>query len=244
MPNKLNNMTTAAELKKYFSSRLRGSRTLKGLEALFCGIKESIEPKYWNNFKKYHFYYDPKDDEKQNFFAKIKLSQKKLIKYRQKIEEDDYNAVVDAFSEFGILMLCMAWKNGDLKKEMSIVNGILAQHGHSKNEGIDCYGFPIVDPNSQNTVFFQFGLFLQTMSDRNGDDYKSVEPIIDQHSIRAYKYFIKKEQEPQEVKKIEENDVKGYKKWHYKQMHIFKGDENAFLLLNQIMFLLGKKIKP
>ena len=197
MEKKHNNTITATELRKLFSSKLNRLKTEKDLKTLFCAIKGIIEPKYWNSFKKYHFYYDSVESEKQNFFAKIKFSRKKIIDYREKVEK------------------------GDLKKEMSIVNGILAQHIHSKVKGIDCYGFPIVDSNSKNTVFFQFGLFLRTMSDRKDDNYKNVEPIIDQHSIRAYKYFINEEREPQEIEKIEETDVKEYKKWHYKQMQKF-----------------------
>ena len=153
--------------------------------------------KVWKGFLKYHFYYDPVSGNCENIFSKIVFPQNfKSAYYAAK--EHGYEKIFNSEPNFMFLFLCMAWKNGDLEKEESIVKGLSVE---KTNEGNDCYGYPII--SLEGPVFYQFGLFLQTMSNRKNKalNYTTVEPIIDQHSLRAYNFFFKN-------KSIGEADVK------------------------------------
>lgn len=133
----------------------------------------------------------------------------------------------------------MAWKNGDLGKENLIREAFSGDAADIK-----------VKADGTISVFYQFGKFLKTYSEAE-DDFSKVEPIADQHTFRAYLYFVKNSEEglsrdtfPQKFKE----DWIEYRKW-YKGIieECFKTDEatnkEAFWLLNHIMFVLGKAIK-
>lgn len=122
------------------------------------------------------------------------------------------------------LLYAMVWKNGDLGKERTIVEGILATSDDLPEQGI---------------VFHQFGKFLK--------DHK--EPIIDQHVMRCF--LIKNananaEQEIEEylqittVTKKHIDIIKKYKEW---VKEIVKNKKYSANDIDEILFALGKMIK-
>lgn len=248
---------TAKVLKKEIGERLNSVNSMVDLKDIFkeIGKVKNIEwaSKYkniWNGFKNYHFYYDPDTKKRENIFDGMKIPERLKSDYYE-VQKSGYEKIFNFEPNLMMLFLCMAWKNGDLDKEKHIVEGIIVkEEEHNKDEN-DCYGYPVI--NSEGPVFYQFGLFLQTMSKRNEKEkYSTVEPIIDQHSLRAYNFFFDKENDLENAEvelnsktKIRTNIclVRNYKKWHKETMERLNGEEDAFLLLNQIMFILGKMIK-
>lgn len=137
------------------------------------------------------------------------------------------------------LLYSIVWKNGDLGKENHILSGIC---GHEKKD-------------EKGYVFYQFGKFL-------GDQNKE-EPIIDQHTLRAYGAYlcldnqisrilacIKEENKSidfeyyRKLKLTTKNEVpliEDYKKW-IKQQYLFKQKDFVYNL-DLVLFALGKAIK-
>lgn len=154
------------------------------------------------------------------------------------------------------LMFALMWKNGDLGKEKSIAFGLRQQ----KNVGseLDAYGYPATYSAASfkesaeekkrsvpPSVFYQYGLFLNTLlKQRKNRNFLEVEPIIDQHSIRAYICLYKKDKTPKVVSgsKIQKY-AKEYKEWHRGVIEKCPDSLNAFLVINEVMFLVGKHLK-
>jgi hypothetical protein len=112
-------------------------------------------------------------------------------------------------------MYSILWKNGDLGKERHII------------AGIENY-----DPTSNGTVFHQFGRYLSNKK----------EPIIDQHTIRAYKIYIGADvEECCKIKAIGNKDtniVNQYKDW-VKNLK----KPNLQYEIDKIIFATGKYAK-
>ncbi len=133
------------------------------------------------------------------------------------------------------LLYAMIWKNGDLKKEKHICQGILDSN--------------IVEEKRKSTlVFYQFGKYLT----------KTIgQPIIDQHVLRAFAIFTKID-----VKNIDEEKVDiirrtknlkvgsvdlipEYKTWLLKvsQNDEQKNFQDYSYYIDKILFAAGKTIK-
>lgn len=123
------------------------------------------------------------------------------------------------------LLYSVVWKNGDLGKEKHIVEGVLAseeEHGDlSKKSGL---------------VFYQYGKHLA----------KREEPIVDQHTIRAFLLFQNLESTDSEISDIREKstlkneELCSFRSW-IKSLEI-GGVDNQFYL-DKVLFSLGKAIK-
>lgn len=118
------------------------------------------------------------------------------------------------------LLYSVLWKNGDLGKEVHIVEGVL-----STCEGND-------DARTAGIVFYQYGRHL---ADRK-------EPIVDQHTILAFMLFQNLKSDDDSITKIrkkdkvEMEDLVSYKKWMKSQR---KSDiENQFHI-DKVLFSLG-----
>lgn len=122
------------------------------------------------------------------------------------------------------LFYSMIWKNGDIQKLKSIINGIVQD-----------------DKEIPSLVFKQFGRFLATVD----------EPIIDQHVIRAYIASGKYEEKiPKNTSLYNANNetikiVDSYKEYILEQAkRIDKGSlRNTLIVVDEILFLLGKYLK-
>lgn len=130
------------------------------------------------------------------------------------------------------LLYSVLWKNGDLKKERHIVNGVLSQEVGAE------------EPNG-GLVFYYFGKHLT--------DKKS--PIIDQHVLRAYMLYKCKNQNDfdnicrkKTVNLTDIDECKCYLNWHQNLLREkeFKDDLKQVELtyhLDRLLFGLGKFIK-
>ena len=131
------------------------------------------------------------------------------------------------------LLYSLAWKNGDLGKIKHIYNGIIA--------GID-------EPNknvNQAIVFHQFGKHLANQKQ---------QPIIDQHVIRAYAFYISKNLDDEKqyaIRRIEEitknhNDVvNSYVKWIQDLISEkeIENERDFIYQVDRLLFAVGKTIK-
>ncbi len=140
------------------------------------------------------------------------------------------------------LLYSIIWKNGDLGKEKHVIEGILK--------------FNKVD--EKGIVFYHFGKFI--------GDIDKKEPIIDQHTLRAYGIYLEIngkvdeifEKIPNKNKKIKKMNleyyrklsitskkelplIESYKNW-IKQHKLYK-HENFTYSLDLVLFALGKSIK-
>lgn len=122
------------------------------------------------------------------------------------------------------LLYSVLWKNGDLGKEKHIVEGVLASKdddNSSKERGL---------------VFYQYGKHLA----------KREEPIVDQHTIRAFLLFKNIESEDSEITKIRKKDtlkndeLLNFRIW-IKSSEI-GGIDNQFHI-DKVLFSLGKAVK-
>jgi len=123
------------------------------------------------------------------------------------------------------LLYSVLWKNGDLGKEVHIVEGVL-----STEEGKD-------DSSKENgLVFYQYGKHLA----------KREEPIVDQHTIRAFLLFKNLNSSDSVVtiirKKgtLEREDLLAFKEWI--ALRTNGGVEQQFHI-DKVLFALGKSIK-
>lgn len=125
-----------------------------------------------------------------------------------------------------MFLISVLWKQGDLGKEQRIIDGIKS-------------------PDTlTNKVFPQFGRFLISLSNenqKNNPNYENIQPIIDQHSLRAFCFSIKKEYK--ESKTPSQEIYAQYIEWHKSVLRKHKDSELRFLMLNEIMFVLGKALK-
>ena len=123
------------------------------------------------------------------------------------------------------ILYSVLWKNGDLGKERHIVEGVTAA----------C--MDVDDLNrDKSLVFYQFGRHLANRE----------EPIVDQHTIRAFllfKYDGDEESEITRIRKIAKvgkEDLAQFKEWL--NSHSCKNIENQFHI-DKDLFALGKAIK-
>lgn len=122
------------------------------------------------------------------------------------------------------LLIALIWKNGDINKIKHIVSGI-------ENKPLE---------STTAKVFTQFGKYLS-----NKD-----EPIIDQHTMRAYKYFVEKIEleDLNKSRTINNSDLKyieSYKNWLNKRAKEIKQDQRVQVVreIDKLMFTMGKLIK-
>lgn len=123
------------------------------------------------------------------------------------------------------LLYSILWKNGDLGKETHIVEGAIAalegQDNYSKENGL---------------VFYQFGKHLAQRE----------EPIVDQHTIRAFLLFQNLQSDDLEITKIRKNktikiqELLNFKSW-LNSCEIEKIEHQFHI--DKILFSLGKSIK-
>ena len=178
--------------------------------------------KIFKDFKKYNFFVDIDDQEKiikKNFFRNLKFSDLSMLNI-------NHEEIISKYSPLEMFLIAVLWKQGDYGKEQQILKGI-------NNPNI-----------SANKVFPQFGHFLITLSEENQKDkpnYENIEPIIDQHSLRAFCFS--KGIEYKEGRDSSQNTYKEYIKWHRGILKKCTNAEHCFLMLNEIMFVLGKALK-
>lgn len=122
------------------------------------------------------------------------------------------------------LLYSVLWKNGDLGKEKHIVEGVLASENDDNSS------------KERGLVFYQYGKHLA----------KREEPIVDQHTIRAFLLFKNIESEDSEITKIRKKDtlkndeLLNFRIW-IKSSEI-GGIDNQFHI-DKVLFSLGKAVK-
>lgn len=155
------------------------------------------------------------------------LKSENKIDNKLDLELDISQKITDPLTK---ILYALAWKNGDLQKIKHIINGII----ESNNED---------DPSKQGLVFNQFGKHL---TDRNN------QPIIDQHTIRAFAVFKaetdddKAISEARKIKLINNEQISDYKKWIKTYLEKVNSEESKSEILyyvDKILFLIGRKIK-
>lgn len=127
------------------------------------------------------------------------------------------------------LLYSIVWKNGDLKKERHIIEGVESiKYINEKKSGV---------------VFFQFGKHLA----------KRTEPIIDQHVLRAFGLFFKELNNDETIKlrkkntvdKKDANLIEQYKRWLISDSlskELIEQDNYTFHI-DKVLFALGKSVK-
>jgi len=175
---------------------------------------------------------------------RILLAEIEELETKGILEENKFNIQKIDFTKESTLtkiLYSILWKNGDLGKENHLIAGI---------KGIE-------KDDHKGLVFYQFGKYL--------NDDKRKEPIVDQHTLRAFgvycclsnnieniqkkvqikkgnlklntEYYLKFEATSQrEIPLIEE-----YKNW-IKSHELYKENEFVYIL-DMILFALGKSIK-
>lgn len=155
------------------------------------------------------------------------------------------------------IIYAFLWKNAgmDLKKIPAIISGLLQEKREDESEIRDCYGYTNfykdITDGTDNTVFYQYGLYLKSKKDGNVN-FTEVEPIIDQHTLRAW-YYLNKEDESINCDNKKEpiqnrTNIAEYKKFYQTVVQTasegdVKKSKKAFYLLNAIMFVVGKGLK-
>jgi len=131
------------------------------------------------------------------------------------------------------LLYSVAWKNGDLRKFNPLKHGLTDDDGRN-----------IRNIENGSYVFYQYGKHIL---DRG-------QPIVDQHTGRAFKYMKVREEkgetlkeedirEIREYKKLNEQDYIGYLGWVDKVLPSNLEDrDNILSCLDKIMFSLGKAL--
>jgi len=161
---------------------------------------------------------------------KINISTNDITKLKNSNILSDENKILPLTDSLNLsplekLLYSVLWKNGDLGKEKHIIEGVLAaeddQDDSSKERGL---------------VFYQYGKHLA----------KREEPIVDQHTIRAFLLFINIESEDPEITKIRKKDtltndeLLSFRVW-VKSSEI-GGIDNQFHI-DKVLFSLGKAVK-
>jgi hypothetical protein len=146
-------------------------------------------------------------------------------------------------------MYSLIWKNGDLLKIKHIISGILGEviidNNHTE---IEVEENNKTDENSP-LVFNQFGKYLND----------KVEPIIDQHVIRAFAVYKAKYNVDSEINEVNENRqistlkyklhnqlVNEYKEWLISNeiTSELKNIDGYKYYIDKLLFAAGKSIKP
>lgn len=234
------------------------TQTIESLTELWTQIKNRY-PKAASSFIETYFgkdntenWDDPKSIDVIDF---SNLDKDKLEEYKNDIQNILNNPSQDMNLEQKILF-AFIWKNAgmDLKKIPAIICGLF-QESDKNDEARDCYGYPNlysdIEKGKDSTVFYQYGLYLKSKKDGTVN-YSDVEPIIDQHTLRAWHYLHKEIKNIKTDKKNEPEqnaqNISDYKIFYQnivKQVSLsdVKISKKAYYLLNAIMFVLGKGIE-
>lgn len=170
----------------------------------------------------------------------------------KRYKEDTQSLLLNPSNDLSIeqkIIYAFLWKNAgiELNKIPAIITGLLQEKISEDSKIRDCYNYTNLYSDvggSNSTIFYQYGLYLKTKKDGN-INFTEVEPIVDQHTLRAWSSLNdNREEEP-----IQNYDnIRDYKNF-YKNIieKASEGDikksKEAFYLLNAIMFVIGKAIK-
>jgi hypothetical protein len=128
------------------------------------------------------------------------------------------------------LLYSIVWKNGDLKKEKHIIQGILDVNEDDKEK-------------HSSLVFYQFGKYLTK---------NSFQPIIDQHVIRAFRIYketnldkIDSIRKVKVLKKEHKEYINDYKSWLVMDelKPELKRQHNYTDYIDKILFAAGKSVR-
>ncbi len=123
------------------------------------------------------------------------------------------------------LLYSVLWKNGDLGKEKHIVDGVLAAENEKDDSSKD-----------SGLVFYQYGKHLANRE----------EPIVDQHTIRAFLLFKNMDSLDSEITKIRKKstlksgELSAFRSW-IQSSEI--GGVDVQFHIDKVLFSLGKSIK-
>ena len=123
------------------------------------------------------------------------------------------------------LLYSVLWKNGDLGKEKHIVDGVLAAENEKDDSSKD-----------SGLVFYQYGKHLDNRE----------EPIVDQHTIRAFLLFKNMDSLDSEITKIRKKstlksgELSAFRSW-IQSSEI--GGVDVQFHIDKVLFSLGKSIK-
>jgi hypothetical protein len=176
----------------------------------------------------------------------------KYLKSISKIEANNQfnkNLAATLTTSIEKIMYSLIWKNGDLLKIKHIISGILGEviidNNHTE---IEVEENNKTDENSP-LVFNQFGKYLND----------KVEPIIDQHVIRAFAVYKAKYNVDSEINEVNENRqistlkyklhnqlVNEYKEWLISNeiTSELKNIDGYKYYIDKLLFAAGKSIKP
>jgi hypothetical protein len=111
-------------------------------------------------------------------------------------------------------------------------------------EGVKNHGESEITDKEDGLVFYQFGKYLS--------DKSSIEPIVDQHVIRAFKVYKSEDNQVDFFRRLQilkgrknQNYILEYKKWLLQESNSsdLKNHEDYIYHIDQILFALGKTIK-
>lgn len=146
-----------------------------------------------------------------------------IIDKNNKLDTNNFNG-----TPLEKLLVAALWKNGDINKIQHIIDGILEVEGFRTNNSL---------------IFKQFGHSLRN----------SLEPIVDQHVLRAYEVFLSIYSDKKVCllrKKDNYNNsdyelLKSYKDWFKNLIYLIPINEQLEFKekLDKILFINGKAIK-
>lgn len=155
-----------------------------------------------------------------------KLIESKILK--EKEDGFEWNFHTGTMNAEVKLLYALAWKNGDLIKLHHIIRGIQGDESVKK----------------KGEVFHQFGKHLAN---------RKIEPIVDQHVIRAFMFNqeLNKKSNIDEKKiekilnseKVKSDQIEQYKIWFNEILKSKKKKDEYMYHIDQILFATGKAIK-
>jgi hypothetical protein len=133
------------------------------------------------------------------------------------------------------LLYALIWKNGDLQKINHIIKGAKDVENIQKSTQLNKEG---------GQIFKQFGRHLVSHK----------EPIVDQHTLRAFIFFKSINETKEDLLVIRKkdswgnnakttSDIETYKQWINKSFKQQREDPQYLLEIDSILFALGKAIK-
>lgn len=124
------------------------------------------------------------------------------------------------------LLYAHLWKDGKLKSTKNIIDGIRDASQNSKDDA---------SPKSA-LVYYYFGRYLTN---------RRIHPILDQHTVRAYKLINKHDFDSSRAyAKVEHQDAQNYIKWFREILENENiKDDNSIICLDKFLFGLGKFAK-
>lgn len=202
------------KLKQAFE-KLQSSKTIDDIDNILDDVK--IEKKYR---MKEEFY------PQLNF--KITKQEIEELKEKEVISTNNLLADISYADPLTKLLYAVLWKNGDLKKIKHIIEGIISDPKHEKEEAL---------------VFYQFGKYLTKTPG---------EPIIDQHVLRAFGIYIANgdKDKIEKLKRLsvitkKEKDLIGkYKSWLTTNLtKELRENDNYSYHVDKVLFAVGKSLK-